>query len=688
TDESFLTNRRTYMKAAGAAAVSVPLLAGEGAAATERHGLSFDTVVDMVDDAGCDPGGNEPCDGTLDSVAGDNTLLRFPSGTYKFTEQNTLNGYNNIGVVGEGDVTFTVPDDFADKILTINYGSGALVENITIDQSNATPCVQVAPDDNLEVHGLSMVGEGISSATGTHPGGEEAPNAFNPMVRSSGGEGMVEDITLHNEGRMGAYGRVGVWIGEKNEGTITLRNCNVEGFSGNGVYASRTPGVVQVEGGTYKNNDLSQVRIGSAGSYVEGATAEVDLSESNSPNPDEMLNGSGIRIESDRGGSGAEIRDCDVRIGPEVNADTGIKVFSNYPHFSIENTRVEFNPDEAYAIRAASPDGSSDVSGTLQNVSVTGEADNFVGVLIEDRPGTTVENCCIQQTGSSRIGLALDNCDGSQVTDCTINASAQALRIRNCDVAVSNIEESGTCPAPNLSSSSYDGSSSSDSSSEESSEESSSAESSSDESSSSSDSSSEESSDSAEESSSDESSSNSDGSGSDDELSGDIEESEVPEPPEDANLIITDTDSAGDRIPYEVTTSGGIDHANAYGATVDDNDPISGNTADGGVNQWRDAYAYEGEIVALEVDDHATIKLDQSAHTIKVLGHDASGTDYSLEVSGTLEHADDSSDPISDGRVEGGVGTFRDVYTYSGELIQASIEDGVSITTQPETLEE
>ncbi|WP_435077037.1 right-handed parallel beta-helix repeat-containing protein [Halococcus sp. AFM35] len=689
TEKRFKPSRRSYLKAAGAAAVSVPLLAGEGAAATERHGISFDTVVDMVDDAGADPNGNEACDDALQSAAGSDTLLKFPSGTYKLAEENALNGYSNFGIVGEGDVTFNVPDDSTDKVININYGTNVLVENVTVDHGSATPTVQVAPDDGLEVHGLEMLGRGIGPATSG-----DAPNAFNPMVRSSGGEGMVENITLHNEGRMGAYSRTGVWIGETNKGTITMRNCNVEGFSGNGVYASRTPGVVKVEGGVYKNNDVSQVRIGSSGSYVDGATAETDLSESRSPNPDEMLNGSGIRLESDRGGSGAEIRNCDVRVGPEVNADGGIQIFSNYENFTIENTRVEYNT-QGYSIRAKGADNPENGGGTFSNVSVTGDATDWVGVLIEDRYDTTVENCCIQQTGSGRTGLALDNCDGSTVKDCTINAGAQALRIRNGDVNVSNIEKSGTCPAPNLSSSGYDGSSSSsDSSSSSESSSGSSEDSSSDDSSSDSSSedsgSSESASDTSDDSSSDDSSSNADGAGSDDGLSGNIDESDVPEPSGSANFVVTDTSTEGGRIPYEVQTSGDIDKTGTGGATKDDNDEVSGNSADGGVNEWRDAYEYEGEIVSLEVDDRATIKLDGDAGTIKVMGDNESGTSYSLEVTGKLKHTNDSSDPISDdgSSVSGGVGTFRDTYSYTGKLVQASIEDSVSITTNPDTLDE
>ena len=677
TAESTRTNRRTYLKAAGATVASVPLLAGEGAAATSRHGIGFDTVVDMVDDAGCDPNGNQACDGELQSAAGSNTLLVFPSGTYKFTDRNVLNGYSNFWIVGEGDVTFTVPQNFNEQLLTINFGTGLLVENITIDQSGATPNLQLAPNDGLEVHDLAMVGRGIGSATGNN-----AQNALNPMVRSSGGEGRLENVVLHNEGRMGAYSRTGIWIGGTNKGTLTLRNCNVEGFSGNGVYGSRTPGVVQVEGGTYKNNDLSQVRIGSSGSYVDGATAETDLSESRSPNPGEMLNGSGIRLESDRGGSGAVIRNCDVRVGPNVDADGGIQIFGNYEDFTIENTRVEFNP-HGYSIRAKSPNGSGDVGGTLRNVSVTGNATGLVGVLIEDRPNTTVANCCIQQTGGGRTGLALDNCDGSQVVDTTINAGAQALRVRNGSVNVSNIRKSGTCPAPNLGSSSYTGgtSGSDDSGGTASNDSSDDDSDSTNEDSSADDSSNDSSSDGG----SDSSSSND---GSSDGSSGQDTDAEK-NPPDDADLVIADTNAAGGRIPYEVTTSGDIEKTDAARATIDSNDEVSGNSASGGVNSWRDSYGYEGEIVELEVDDRAIIKLDASTQTIKVIGKESTGpTGYSLEVTGQLEHADSSGDPIADDghSVEGGVGTFRDIYNYTGRLLEASVEDSVSITTEPETL--
>jgi hypothetical protein len=164
----------------------------------------------------------------------------------------------------------------------------------------------------------------------------------------------------------------------------------------------------------------------------------------------------------------------------------------------------------------------------------------------------------------------------------------------------------------------------------------------------------------------------------------------VPEPSGSANFVVTDTSTEGGRIPYEIQTSGNIDKASTGGATEDDNDDISGKTADGGVNQWRDAYEYEGEIVSLEVDDRATIKLDDDAGTVTVIGEDEGNTDYSLEVSGDLTATDTitGEDSISGSQAEGAVDGFRDTYSYTGKLVQASIEDSVSITTNPETLDE
>ena len=80
TGTDFAIDRRSCLKAAGAAAGSAVLFSGSASAA-EHRGIRFKRTVNMVEDAGCDPTGNEPCDEQLQAAADDYTLLKFPAGT-------------------------------------------------------------------------------------------------------------------------------------------------------------------------------------------------------------------------------------------------------------------------------------------------------------------------------------------------------------------------------------------------------------------------------------------------------------------------------------------------------------------------------------------------------------------------------------------------------------------------------
>ncbi|EMA36770.1 hypothetical protein C447_14224, partial [Halococcus hamelinensis 100A6] len=117
----------------------------------------------MVEDAGCDPSGNEPCDDQITAAADDYTLLEFPEGEYKITEKNAVLGHTNVGFVGTGDTRFVVPEDFNEKVLVVDRGEGVLFEGIDIDQraDGATPALHIAGDDDIRVHDVELIGQGI-----------------------------------------------------------------------------------------------------------------------------------------------------------------------------------------------------------------------------------------------------------------------------------------------------------------------------------------------------------------------------------------------------------------------------------------------------------------------------------------------------------------------------------------------
>lgn len=140
-------DRRSYLKLAGVAAGSASLLSGAASAAFTRRGIRFERTVDMVGDAGCDPSGNEPCDQAIRNAADDYTLLRFPAGEYKITDKTVVLGATNLGFLGEGDVSFVVPERFNEKVVVADKGTGLLFENIDIDQraAGATPGLHSGP---------------------------------------------------------------------------------------------------------------------------------------------------------------------------------------------------------------------------------------------------------------------------------------------------------------------------------------------------------------------------------------------------------------------------------------------------------------------------------------------------------------------------------------------------------------
>ena len=157
-------DRRSYLKLTGIAAGSAGLLSGPASAAFTRRGIQFNSTVNMVEDAGCDPTGNEPCDEQITAAADDYTLLKFPAGEYKITEKNAVLGLTNVGFLGVGDVRFMVPENFNEKVLVVDRGTGVLFEGIDIDQraDGATPALHIAGDDGIRVHDVELIGQGIN----------------------------------------------------------------------------------------------------------------------------------------------------------------------------------------------------------------------------------------------------------------------------------------------------------------------------------------------------------------------------------------------------------------------------------------------------------------------------------------------------------------------------------------------
>ena len=89
--------------------------------------------------------------------------------------------------------------------------------------------------------------------------------------RSHSGQSLVQNVYMGDgcskSGESFVHGPGGIFVGARNEhlGHITFRNCNIQGYTNNGFYASNGPGTVRFENCLAKNNGVSSFRCRSNG---------------------------------------------------------------------------------------------------------------------------------------------------------------------------------------------------------------------------------------------------------------------------------------------------------------------------------------------------------------------------------------------------------------------------------------
>lgn len=460
--------RRSVLKASGAAisagvATSSSAAAEPSADAYEDDGFQFDTVIDMVD-AGADPTGVDPVDELIHQFADDNTLLYFPAGEYKIHQYRNNTGeygefaqdqyvpYEHFGLAGASSgETVLVPREgqgsdafgtgyFHRTVFELRYGGPYLVEGFTFDYSapKTGHRIQVNAERDFVVRDIEVIG------LMDNPDG-----VFGFDVYEQGYHGLVENVRVPDGSLPDAVDpsptrpsrATGMRVGSSHQGTITIRNCVVEGFADNGLYASTMddPAAVQVEGGLFRNSNVAQVRLGTARSYVRNARVEV--TEDIQPG-----NNRGIRVSD--GGSGVRIENCDVLMTADVGSNGAIAGAYSGGTFLVENTRVRTEaPFDAAAIFAAAPEFDFDETAVeLENVSITGDSSGGTAVRIIERDASSIRNACIHQSGADRDGITLEEADLTITESMVDVAGDRFVTEEDSAVETRNLRSTGRCP--------------------------------------------------------------------------------------------------------------------------------------------------------------------------------------------------------------------------------------------------
>lgn len=427
-DRQLGVSRRSYLGMVGAAS-GATLLAGPAIASDE-----YSNVIDIVE-AGADNTGEVPIDDVFHEYAADDTLIKFPEGTYK-VNQLIVYELSNFAMVGKGDVTLVPGDDYSEEQWIAGTNTrDILVQNFTFDttEDGVSPEIDVSAYDGLEFR--DIVKRGYQDNGGA---------AFGLYMLTEDGQGLIQNVRAPDGGAS-----VGLYI--ESEGPMTVRNCQFEGFADNGVYASASSAPIVVEGGRFRNNNISQVRLGSPDSVVRDAEMIVDEAVTDNGIP---VNMRGVRVAD--GPGPVHIENCDITMvggqgnGGIVNAfsggsmtvrDTRIKVGEDYTTVGSDGARTSFG------VFADDPTEAEEGSRTFENVSITGEG-TYRSAMLLRRSNNTMKGLCIDQGGEGRDGIALEDSSNNVLADSIVDVSDQEVVLRNSSVKRSGISHSGSCPEP------------------------------------------------------------------------------------------------------------------------------------------------------------------------------------------------------------------------------------------------
>ncbi len=321
-----------------------------GAAATAGTGLG---AIGSVSAATVDLGNEGLRDGDLidgylqDHFTSGNTVI-VPEGEYRWRGGGLGGTYSNANLIGDGNVVFRIPDGHSHRPSVLAQGD-MVVANITIRGKAGRGKHRIrfdarAADASILVHNVNQ------------PDG-------------------AEDLGIG----------IGYYVGSAHRGTVTFRDCVVKGFPNNGIYASAPQksggGVVHVEGGLYKNNNIANVRVGSTGSSVRDV---VSIQDGAAPRYESgARNQRGVWVRT--GGNDVTIANVDAdHSWGGANSPVLITARSGGGSGTVRDVRIRTGTDRPAILQTTgdwdgsnvhvSGDGNYSVPGWVQNVTRGSEA--------------------------------------------------------------------------------------------------------------------------------------------------------------------------------------------------------------------------------------------------------------------------------------------------------------------------
>jgi hypothetical protein len=435
--------RRTYLRSV--AAVCIGALAGcpsgggadgrssptghipspePGATASRRRaGSAASRTVDLVAE-GADPTGDEPIDEVLADAAGADTRVVLPPGRYRLG-RHELTDVDGFELVGRNATI--VPDGPGARPLFVYYRvSNLLVAGLTIDQSEPSTAGSM---DLRPTGGVNVVRDvRLSGRRNLEVG------TFGLLVLVEGADTTLrfERVDMRDGARNGAavyaFSPRHFFDSRRDPGSLAFRNCWMENWQREGLYASSHAGPISVVGGRYANNGIDQLRLGGGIDHdvtISGVSVLVDDPPADIARS-RYGNFRGIWLEE---GDGCTIENCDVAIrdvgaggsdGAVVVSDqfgratiTGstIRTDERVPALNVDGPAAAYDPESMIGIDRLP----SEWGVTCSDLHLTGASDGAAAVLLGDRDDCVFRNVRLDQSAGTRHGLVSVDAAGTRL---------------------------------------------------------------------------------------------------------------------------------------------------------------------------------------------------------------------------------------------------------------------------------
>lgn len=325
-----------------------------------------------------------------------------------------INGTDHVAIVGKNNAHLKIPRKNRDWDVLGGGSNHFLWANIDFDQSASGAWGRFnAPGDGIVLRDTEWIGSGRSANPNPDdPVGYKTGPGVSMPATSSGAVNIQENVVNIQRDVLANkhFGdrAIGQWYGGSHKGTLRMINCEYSGWANNALYASASPGNFEIEGGRYRDNGVSALRIPHG--HIKNVLVEHDatrdiLGNANTPGHASVGVASEVKKAGNNGKPGPDLINVTVRmmsVGKGGTAARAYDIHNNADWGTIKN--CDFHVERGTGDWAADIEIRGDVK-AIKNCKFNGSQNRHHSIDNRSGDRVVVENSSWgYPSGRSRSG--------------------------------------------------------------------------------------------------------------------------------------------------------------------------------------------------------------------------------------------------------------------------------------------